>query len=127
MESEINYTDLYSTGVRNLSLGGGFFIVSILLKKMPPQDTFYWLLLMIPAFCLIASGVRRLIKAEELKKERGSRASVIQPPALSGNETNNLLPPTQAEFIIPVSSYTTNDLAVPSVTEETTRHLELGK
>jgi hypothetical protein len=127
MESENNYADLYSTGIRNVILGLGFFLVGLFLKVMPPHDTFLWVLMMIPGFCLLASGVRRILKSEVMKKEISSRAEAIQQPTLSQNRSVKSLPPTQAEYISPLESFTTNDLVAPSVTEETTKHLKMKK
>ena len=124
---EDNYSELYSTGVRNVILGAGFLVTSIFTKIIPPDNGFFWLLFMIPAFCLIASGVRRLLKAEEIKKERKTRANLIQQPTFPANQPMNALPPTSTEYVSPISSFTTKDLVVPSVTEETTKHLKEKK
>ena len=119
------FTNLYSAGVRNVIIGLGFFLVGLFLKMMPPNDGFLWLLMMIPGFCILASGVTRILKADGLKKERESRANVIQQPTFSANQPINALPPNQTDYVSPVASYTTKDLAVPSVTEETTKHLKV--
>ena len=127
-EGLVNYvteiTELHSTGVRNTILGAGFFVTSIFLRIIPPSDGFLWLLFMIPAFCLIASGVRRILKSEGLKK---------LPPTLSKNSTflqtqeTKTLSPSETEYISPVPNFTKKDLAVTSVTEETTQHLKVEK
>lgn len=124
----VNYrteiAELHSTGVRNTILGAGFFVTSIFLRLIPPSDGILWLLFMIPGFCLIASGVRRILKSEGLKK---IPPPLTVNPTLSSAQENNLLPPTQTEYVSPVSSFTTKDLVVPSVTEETTQHLKVKK
>jgi zinc-ribbon domain len=119
-----NYTEIYTTGIRNVILGMGFIVTSIFLKTMPPADGFLWLLFMIPAFFLTASGVTRILKAEEIKKSRNTQANVILKPTLSEKQPINQLPSNQTEYISPVSSLTTKDLVVSSVTEETTKHLK---
>ncbi len=128
MVVEDNYAELYSTGVRNTILGAGFEMAAIFLFITPPHNGIFWLLMMIPGFCLIASGVRRLLKAEELKKERKTRATAFQVPTLSANQPVSALPPSQTEYVHPISSgYTTEDLVVPSVIEETTKQLKVER
>lgn len=124
VELNDNYTEIYTTGIRNVILGMGFVVTSIFLKTMPPADGFLWLLFMIPAFFLTASGVTRILKAEEIKKSRNTKANVILKPALSEKHSINQLPPNQTEYVSPVSSFTTKDLVVSSVTEETTKNLK---
>lgn len=123
-EGFVNYvteiTELHSTGVRNTILGAGFFVTSIFLRIIPPSDGILWLLFMIPAFCLIASGVRRILKSEGLKKLPPTFA---KKSAILENQENKQLPPPQTEYINPVANYTTKDLAIPSVIEETTKNL----
>ena len=123
-ESE-NYNDLYSSGIRNLLLGIGFFIISILLFTLP-GNTFYWLLMLFPAFSLIASGVSRIVKANGMKTIK--TADVVQPKSFSAIQPNPILPPLQTEYIKPSKSvYETDDLLGQplSVTETTTRRLQI--
>jgi hypothetical protein len=125
LEKSENPNDLYSSGIRNLLLGIGFFIISILLNRIPPHDTFFWLLLMFPAFSLIASGISRIVKANGIKSKN---ADVIQPNSFPANQPHAALPPVQTEYINPSKSiYETDDLVGQplSVTEPTTRHLKM--
>jgi hypothetical protein len=122
------YIDLYSSGIRNLMLALGFLFISMEVYRIPPTDTYIWLLLMIPAFPLVASGVSRLLKAKGLKALSQSEAS--QPMSLPGSISDAFLPSAQGEFIKPEASvYETDDLLeVPSsVTEHTTRRLKSGE
>jgi zinc-ribbon domain len=123
---ENNPTELYSTGVRNTILGAGFLITSIFIQRMP-GDTSFWLLFLIPAFCFLASGIRRIVKAEEMKKERESMATGILTPEISTNQPNQTLPPSQQDYVEPVSIFQTKDLIEQpvSITENTTRNLEI--
>lgn len=123
-ESE-NHNDLYSSGIRNLLLGIGFFIIAILLFTIP-GDTFFWLLMLFPAFSLIASGISRIVKANGMKSK--NNADVIQPNSFPPTPSNPALPPIQTEYIKPSKSiYETDDLAGQplSVTERTTRQLQM--
>lgn len=115
-------SELYSTGVRNVILGAGFFVASIILKSIP-GDTAFWFLMMIPAFCLIASGIGRILKSDGLKKLNRTNVVINQ----ISTEEKNSLPPTQTEYVSPNVSYKTNDLVVSSVTEGTTHQLQINK
>ncbi|MEK7724036.1 MAG: zinc ribbon domain-containing protein [Acidobacteriota bacterium] len=125
VELNDNYTEIYTTGIRNVILGMGFIVTSIFLKTMPPADGFLWLLFMIPAFFLTASGVARILKAEEIKKSRNTKANVILKSTLSEKQPFEQLPPNQTDYVSPIGKYKTKDLVVPSVTEETTKHLKV--
>lgn len=121
---ENDYAELYSTGVRNTILGAGFFVTSIFLLSLP-GNTFFWLLAMIPAFCLIASGVRRIVKSDAIKNVK--RVTVVRQPTFAPNQPDKQLPPNQTEYVKPQKSiYETDELhgAPLSVTEETTRQLQ---
>jgi hypothetical protein len=116
--------NLYSSGIRNIILGMGFLVTSLFVKSMP-GDTYFWLLFMIPAFCLLGSGIPRILKYEELKKSRKMR-----PPLTSifpETQSPQALPPSKDDYIKPRSKYETEELIErpPSVVEGTTRHLEL--
>lgn len=87
-----NHNDLYSSGIRNLLLGIGFFVIAILLFTIP-GDTFYWLLMLFPAFSLIASGISRIVKANGMKLKKN--ADVIQPNSFPATQSNPALPPIQ--------------------------------
>ena len=125
---EENPAELYSTGIRNIILGLGFLLAGIFLFTIPPHDGIFWLLMMIPGFSLLASGISRWIKADSLKKERVARVNVIQQPTFPKTQPQKELPPSQTDYVRPAKSiYQTEDLAVEprSVTEGTTRHLEM--
>lgn len=118
-----NATEIYGKGVRNVILGFGFGLVSMLLFAMP-GNTVFWMFFLIPGFYLLASGVMQILKGEALKKERTRRATAIQTPTLPQNHPISALPPIQTEYVSPVANYKTKDLVVPSVTEETTQQLK---
>ena len=126
--SEDSPAELYSTSIRNIILGFGFLTAAVFLFTIPPHDGIFWLLMMIPGFSLLASGISRWIKADALKKERTRRVNVPQPPTFAETQPKKELPPTQTDYVKPQKSlYETDDLqgAPLSVTEDTTRHLEM--
>lgn len=125
LEESENYNDIYSSGIRNLLLGIGFFIISILFCTLP-GDTFIWQLMLFPAFTLIASGVSRIVKANGIKAKQISE--VIQPNSFAATQSNPALSPMQTEYIKPPKPiYETDDLLGQplSVTESTTRRLQI--
>ncbi len=120
-----NIAEMFSTGIRNLILGFGFFLTTVFVKSMP-GDTYFWMLFLIPSFCLLASGISRIVKAEELKKSRKLKPSYIQ--NLPVTQINKELPPIQQEYIKPPKSiYETDELVEKpvSVTENTTKLLQM--
>jgi hypothetical protein len=117
--------ELFSSGIRNLVLGFGFIFISILLLANT-GNTFYWLLVMIPAFCLLASGISRLVKADGRKANIDYQATERE--SLPTSQSNAVLPPIQTEYIKPEkSNYRTDDLVKESysITEPTTQHLKV--
>lgn len=118
--------ELYSTGIRNIVLGFGFMGVGFFVFLIPPRDGMFWLLLMIPGFVLLASGIGRVVRSEAAKKD----TKEINKRALSVNQPNRALPPSKTDYVKPQSSpYKTDDLAAQprSVTEATTRQLKIEK
>ena len=119
--------DLFISGIRNVILGSGFICISMLLFTVP-GSTLYWVLAMIPAIVLMASGIPRIIKANEKKTNIKYRAA--EHNSLPVAQPNSALPPAQAEYIKPEkSTYRTNDLVVEphSVTEPTTQIIEINE
>lgn len=117
------YIHLFSTGIRNVVLAFGFAAIAFIVA-MIPGDTHFWVLFLIPAFPLLASGISRIIKADALKAMRKTDARSLPP-----SHPAQILTPGRADYIKPQPSiYETDDLLeVPhiSVTEGTTRHLSI--
>lgn len=121
----VDADEIYSTGIRNTVLGAGFLMISMLMFTIP-GNSFYWLLMLLPALPLFASGVSRIVKAQALRKKK---AAGYFEPSLPGNFAATQLDSGKQDYIQPVCGYATNELlkATPSVTEETTRQLEMNK
>ena len=117
--------NFFSSGIRNLILGFGFIFISILLLANT-DNIFYWLSVMLAGIVLLASGVTRLVKAEEPKANIDYQAA--ERDAFPTSQTNSALPPVQTDYIKPEkSNYRTDNLVREpfSVTEPTTRHLKI--
>lgn len=97
-------------------MGLAFLIIAIILAFAGDRRHDYWYWLLIPAFTMIGGGVAEYVRVKHSKgKESGlpdfqSRAAVSPPGRVSA-----LPPRNTAELVQP-----------PSVTESTTRHLDLS-
>jgi hypothetical protein len=94
---------------RNIFMGIGFLIVSIALSRSIGAGWWFWLLL--PAFSMMGTGVAQFIRLKEQEKKNqmigvGQSPTYIAPANLPSSIGNELRAP------------------VPSVTENTTRHLQ---
>jgi hypothetical protein len=84
----------------------------------------WWFWMLIPAFGSLGTGIAQYLQIKRIEKGNAQ---------LAAGGTNNFveaapnaaLPPQQTEFVSPESRYKTGDLVPPSVTERTTRHLEM--
>lgn len=124
--SENSIAEQRSTAIRNIILGFGFLFTAFFLFIIPPRDGIFWLIAMIPGFCLLASGISRYVKSDALEKERKNRVIVPQLPTLPANQPQKELPPMQTDYVKPQKTlHKTVDLIPPSVTEDTTRQLEM--
>jgi hypothetical protein len=85
----------------------------------------WWFWMLIPAFASLGTGIARYmqIRKHEAAQPGTSNTSVNSNVAPS----LNALPPQNTEFVSPESRYRTGDLVPPSVTDNTTRHLEIDK
>jgi hypothetical protein len=107
--------DIYSRGLRGLMIGVGLILVAAFALILTTRSLPVALFSLIFGVVLLGTGVSRLVQAKGLK-------------ALSERAEPAALPSGQTEYIKPARSvFDTDDLsAVPvSVTENTTRHLEL--
>jgi hypothetical protein len=97
-------------GIRNLTMGIAFVVISILVGLYSPGGWTWWYWMLIPASTFIGRGISDIIRAKQAAALNAAQQSQqlqapnqIQIP--SPRSTSQLMPP------------------VPSVTEGTTRHL----
>lgn len=85
--------------------------------------------MLIPAFSLLATGISQAAKVKRIDKQKA--AQPYQQAQFPSAQPNASLPPTQTSYVQPSgrSVYDTGefDTRPPSVTEGTTRHLEINK
>jgi hypothetical protein len=123
-----NEPNTWENALVKLFMGLAFLIVSIVLA-FTHMGRNWWFWMLIPAFGLLGSGLAQCI---QLKKNEQKPNPQIEPEtskSFSVSATNPSLPPTQNDYIAPAveSRYKTGDLVPPSVTEGTTRHLEVNQ
>lgn len=114
----------WESAITKFFMGVAFFVISIVLA-FTGAGRGWWFWLLIPAFSMIGAGIAQYIQLR--KAEQGSPAFA---PADTGNVISSAqpasLPPKQTEYVAPESRYKTGDLVPPSVTDGTTRHLEIN-
>ena len=117
--------EIYGDAVKNIISGIGFIIVSMaLLFTNVANGSRWWWAMLFPAFTFLAKGISDYLKSKKMEQTRFA-FSAQTPNALNQPHVNASLPPTQTEFVSSDPRYKTGDLVPPSVTEGTTRHLEL--
>jgi hypothetical protein len=101
--------------------GLAFIVVAIALA-FSGDGRGWWFWMLIPGFMGIGAGIAQYVQLKKSEKEGVVYSS--SPDALPPTH-NTVLPPQQTEWIAPETRYKTGELVPPSVTENTTRHLEI--
>ena len=104
-------------------MGVGFLTISIILA-VTGRGGGWWFWMLIPAFMFIGGGAAQFFQLRRAEKGRAG-FSAESARAFSNIPHNASLPPQPTNFAASVESrYKTGDLVPPSVTENTTRHLD---
>jgi len=118
--------ELFGEAVKQILSGVGFLIVAIaLLTTGVAGGRAWWWAMLFPAFGYFGTGVSNYLKSKRIEKQQLDFANQNQ-FAFNKSQTNASLPPKQTEYVAPESRYKTGDLAPSSVTDSTTRHLEIN-
>lgn len=104
-------------------MGGAFLTVSIILG-LTGKASGWWFWMLIPAFGMLGSGIAKYIQLKKLEQSRGTPTEVVTENVID-TQNRQSLPPQQTQFVSPDPRYKTGDLVPPSVTDATTRHLEI--
>lgn len=120
--------EVYGDSIKSIISGVGFLIVAmaLLITGVAGGKAWWWAMLF-PAFTFLAKGISDLMKSRRMSASQPQVQFV--PPAgnaIGSGQSANALPPQQTEFVAPESRYKTGDLVPPSVTDSTTRHLEMN-
>jgi len=84
----------------------------------------WWFWMLIPAFTSIGAGVAQYLHILSARKDPHAYNPTPSNQQLYGQQPS-VLPPNQTAYIEPESRFKTGDLVPPSVTDATTRHLDL--
>lgn len=117
--------EVFGDSIKQILSGIGFLIVSIVLFTTGVAGgKAWWWAMLFPAFGLLSKGISDYMKSKRMMQNQVQFAPQNQ-NYLNQNQTRADLPPTQTEYVAPDMRYKTGDLAPPSVTDNTTRHLEM--
>ena len=97
-------------GIRNLTMGIAFVVISILVGLYSLHGGGWWYWLLIPASTFIGRGISDIIRA----RQAGAVGAAKQSPQLQAPNPTQIPSPRNTSALMP---------PVPSVTEGTTRHL----
>ena len=119
--------EVYADAVKSIISGVGFLIVSMaLLFTGVAGGRVWWWAMLFPAFTFLAKGISEYMKYGKMESSRLNQASAPYPAELNQTRVNASLPPTQTDYVSPADTkYKTGDLVPPSVTDSTTKLLEL--
>lgn len=123
-------SDIVSRGIKEIIVGIGFVVATILLYTTNIWGgRNWWWALLFPAFGSLAKGISEIVRYGMMENEREQFSRNPQNFFENSAKSEIALPPNKTEYVKPQSSiYDTGELAAPpSVTEGTTRHLEINK
>ena len=112
------------SSVTKFFMGIAFLVVAIVLG-FSGKGAGWWFWMLIPALMFIGSGIAQYMQLKSSERGGGVGFSSVDQNSLSGTMPASL-PPTQTRFVPPESRYSTGDLVPPSVTDNTTKHLEIN-
>ena len=110
----------YESAITKMFSGLAFIAVAIAIAFTIGRSWWFWLL--IPAFTSLGAGIAQYI---QIKNSGNSGVTFAPQPTEIFTPQNNALPPRQTGWAAPESRYKTGDLVPASVTDNTTRHLEM--
>ena len=118
---------LFADSIRNIIFGLGFLVVAaaLLFTNVANGQKWWWAMLF-PAISFLAKGISDNVRSNRMAR---SRAAVVPMQAAQLNQVafNPGLPPQRTDFVSHNDlRYKTGDLVPPSVTDGTTRHLEMN-
>ena len=112
------------SAVTKFFMGIAFLVVAIVLG-FSGKGGGWWFWMLIPALMFIGSGAAQYIQLRSSERVAGVGFGSTDQNSLSGT-VPVALPPNRTNFVSPESRYSTGDLVPPSVTDTTTKHLEIN-
>jgi hypothetical protein len=111
------------SSLTKLFMGIAFIVISLILGATGAGRN-WWFWMLIPGLMFVGGGVAQYLQLRSAQSN--ARFVGADPNAISGSIPNAALPPKQTAFVSPESRFKTGDLMPPSVTDSTTRHLEVN-
>lgn len=119
-------TEVFGDAIKQILSGIGFLIFAIVLLTTGAWGgKNWWWAMLFPAFTLLSKGISDYLKSKKMEKNQQVQFTAQNQNHLNQSQMRADLPPTQTQYVAPDSRYKTGDLAPPSVTDNTTRHLEM--
>lgn len=115
----------YESAATKFFMGVAFVAIAIALA-VTGAGRGWWFWMLVPALMFVGGGIAQYIQIKKFE-QGGVNFSPESSSVLASTPANAALPPSQTNFVAPESRYKTGDLVPPSVTESTTRHLELDQ
>jgi zinc-ribbon domain len=110
--------------IRQIALGVAFMVVSFILG-VSGMGRGWWFWMLIPAFLMLGSGVAKIVQLQQAKQAPRAGFVPADQPSFTPSAPPSGLPSASTDFAPGEIRYKTGDLVPPSVTDGTTRHLEL--
>ena len=119
---------LFADSIRNIVFGFGFmFISAALFFTNVAGGRAWWWAMLFPAFSFLAKGISDNVRSKRMERSRAAGTVSHQAAQLNQVSLNAGLPPSRTDYVANGESrYKTGDLVPPSVTDTTTRHLEMN-
>ena len=109
--------ELTGNGIGNVIIGDGFFMVAVILSATHSSvSSLLWLFLLIPAFFFFGKGFADVLHARQIRRRSKQNELIAAPKSAE-------LRPPRTSVVEVFKTPITGELAVPSVTERTTRNL----
>ena len=113
----------YERAIVKMFTGLAFIAVTIALA-FTGGGRGWWFWMLIPAFTSLGAGVAQYVQLRKLEKGMPVYSPTGFGQSIGGTQ-HSALPPDQTTYVKPESRFKTGDLVPPSVTDNTTRHLEM--
>ncbi len=118
--------EVFGDAMKSIISGIGFLVVAIaLLTTGVAGGRNWWWAMLFPAFGLLSKGISDYLKSKRMETAQIGFSNQAQNTLHQPNASASL-PPIQTNYVAPDSRYKTGDLIPPSVTDGTTRHLEMN-
>jgi hypothetical protein len=112
------------SAITKFFMGIAFLLIAIVLA-VTGKGTGWWFWMLIPSLMFLGSGIAHYIQLKSVGSS-GARFAPADQDSISAPASQGALPPTQTNYVSPESRYKTGDLVPPSVTDGTTKHLEMN-